>query len=166
LQRAELVLEQALDPGAAFLTSYLMTQVVERGTARQLQKLLPASLRLAGKTGTTNDSRDSWFVGYDDQLLAVTWLGRDDYRPTPFTGATGAMQLWVALMQQQPLHSLNLAGSDLIEWQTDTELPYAGECLQLEAVPYLRGHPPELSLGCDGESEPRPSLFNPLRWFQ
>lgn len=165
LQREELTLQQSLDPQASFLTGFLLSQVVERGTARHLREVFPDSLRLAGKTGTTNDSRDSWFVGYDDRLLTVAWLGRDDYSPTPFTGASGAMQLWAAAMKGQQLHSLNLASSDLIEWRRDVSLPYAGECVTLDAVPYIRGFPPQDGVTCEGGASGS-SIFNPLRWFQ
>ncbi len=61
---------------------------------------LPRSLTLAGKTGTSNDSRDSWFSGFSQDLLAVVWMGRDDNGKTPFTGATGALQVWTSFMKK------------------------------------------------------------------
>ena len=160
LQRVDLEVQQALPPGAAFLTDYLMTQVVEMGTARQLRDVFPESIKLAGKTGTTNDSRDSWFAGFDDRFLTVTWLGRDDDRPTPFTGASGAMQLWSAIMSAGGLHSLNLTASDLIEWTGPMTIRYQGDCLHIDRIPYIKGHPPGRAMQCGGA----PS-FNPLKWF-
>jgi penicillin-binding protein 1B len=160
LQRVDLEVQQALPPGAAFLTDYLMTQVVEMGTARQLRKVFPESLRLAGKTGTTNDSRDSWFAGFDDRFLTVAWLGRDDDQPTPFTGASGAMQWWSAIMAAGRSHSLNLTASDLIEWTGPVAIRYQGDCLHIDRIPYIKGHPPGRAMQCGAAP-----WFNPLKWF-
>ncbi|MEX2524568.1 MAG: penicillin-binding protein 1B [Gammaproteobacteria bacterium] len=166
LQRSELELKLSLDPGASFLTGYLLSQVVEYGTARQLRAEFPESIHLAGKTGTTNDSRDSWFVGYDDRVLAVTWLGRDDFRPTPFTGSSGAMRLWADIMKEIPLHSLNLPESDLIEWEKEIKFRYGDDCLKPEAIPYIKGYPPDNEFPCNGGTDSEKTKFNPLRWFQ
>ncbi|MCP6429371.1 hypothetical protein NL523_29065, partial [Klebsiella pneumoniae] len=70
------------------------------GTGRSAYNQIPSTVRLAGKTGTTNDLRDSWFAGYSQDLLAVTWLGRDDNGATRLTGATGALQVWSAFMRE------------------------------------------------------------------
>jgi len=160
LQRKQLEVQQALPPDADFLTQYLLTKVVADGTGRELRNVFPAGLRLAGKTGTTNDSRDSWFAGFDDHNLVVTWLGRDDDKPTPFTGASGAMQLWAAIMQQGHPHSLQLVDSDRIDWTRDVAVHYADKCLPLDAVPYIKGHPPGTGMLCGH------SWFNPGEWFR
>lgn len=160
LQRVGLEVQQALPSGAAFLTEYLMTQVVEMGTARQLRDVFPESIGLAGKTGTTNDSRDSWFAGFDDRFLTVTWLGRDDDQPTPFTGASGAMQLWSSIMAAVRPRSLNLAASDLIEWTGPVAIRYQGDCLHIDRIPYIKGHPPGRDMQCGGAP-----WINPLKWF-
>jgi penicillin-binding protein 1B len=162
LQRVELEVQPSLPPAADFLTEYLMTQVVDIGTARQLRNVFPQDLRLAGKTGTTNDSRDSWFVGFDDRFLTVTWLGRDDYKPTPFTGATGAMQLWSAIEQSGHPRTLNLVPSDLIQWTHALGIRFEDECLRLDALPYIKGHPPDAAMVCDSGT----SWLSPLKWFQ
>jgi penicillin-binding protein 1B len=56
--------------------------VVKQGTATWLGKRLPAGLVVAGKTGTTNDMRDSWFAGFSGDKVVVAWVGRDDNKPT------------------------------------------------------------------------------------
>lgn len=160
LQRKQLEVQQALPPDADFLTEYLLTKVVADGTGRELHNDFPDGLHLAGKTGTTNDSRDSWFAGFDDRYLAVTWLGRDDDKPTPFTGAGGAMQLWAAIMQQGHPRSLKLVDSDHIDWTRAVAVHYGGACLPLDAVPYIKGHPPGTGMLCGG------SPFNPMEWFR
>lgn len=87
-------MEQTSDPAALYLLTTAMQEVVRRGTARSLDRYLPASLDIAGKTGTTDGLRDSWFAGFTGDRLAVAWVGRDDNRPTGLTGASGAMVVW------------------------------------------------------------------------
>ena len=80
--------EQALDPHVAFIVRDMLRDVVERGTATSVRRFLPASIPVAGKTGTTNDNTDVWFVGMTPDLVAGVWLGFD--RPAPITaGAAG-----------------------------------------------------------------------------
>ena len=59
-------------------------------------------IQAAGKTGTSNDSRDSWFAGYTGDHLAVVWVGNDENEPTGLYGATGAMRVWSALFTKLP----------------------------------------------------------------
>ena len=83
--------------------------MVAEGTGRSLNQRFSADLGLAGKTGTTNDLRDSWFAGYDGEKLAVIWMGRDDNQSMGLTGASGAMQVWsdlYALAGAAPAHAL------------------------------------------------------------
>src|SRR5690606_29756125 len=89
---------QAVDPQAVFLLEQTLYGVFESGTAKSVATRLASHLPLVGKTGTTNDLRDSWFAGYGDDLVGVVWLGYDDNRPSGLTGATGALQVWTELM--------------------------------------------------------------------
>lgn len=98
LKRYGISTSQAVDPASVYLLEYAMQGVFERGTARSVRGKLDGRLPLAGKTGTTNDTRDSWFAGFGDDLLGVVWLGHDDNRETGLTGATGALQVWTAVM--------------------------------------------------------------------
>jgi len=98
LQRYPLTVEQTVDPGAIFCLSKALQAVTTEGTARSLQQLLPEGLTVAGKTGTTNNLRDSWFAGFSDMHVAVAWVGRDDNTPTGLTGATGALRVWATTM--------------------------------------------------------------------
>jgi penicillin-binding protein 1B len=91
--------ETAMDPAVAYLMTSLMRSVVQEGTARALPSLgfaLPA----AGKTGTTNDGRDAWFIGYTTSLLAGAWVGDDQNRALKLTGAKDALPLWAAFMKE------------------------------------------------------------------
>lgn len=107
--------EQVVPVQAAFQTLYAMQQVVERGTGRSLQNGF-ASLGLAGKTGTTNDARDTWFVGIDGNNVATVWLGRDDNGETKLTGASGALQIYKGYLQRASVKPLKLATPSQIKW--------------------------------------------------
>ncbi len=91
--------QQVISSQAAHLLDFALNKVTTSGTARSLTWRLPDK-GLAGKTGTTNDQRDSWFVGYDSELLVTTWLGRDDNKPTKLTGSSGALVLYADFMQK------------------------------------------------------------------
>ena len=141
-------IEQVFDSGAVYLTNYLLTWVVKIGTARQLGQSFVNNETLAGKTGTTNDSRDSWFAGFSDDLLMVSWLGRDDNLPTPFSGATGAMRIWSDIMASLKIRSLNQVAPDEINWQEISGIKFKDSCLALNSIPYLTGSNPGNQLTC------------------
>jgi penicillin-binding protein 1B len=96
--------------------NYAMTQVVKQGTAKALPGLLGKQTVIAGKTGTTNDRRDSWFVGYTRRRIAVVWVGEDDNRPAGVTGSNAAMHLWAGLFRELPIDSLDLRMPDGASW--------------------------------------------------
>lgn len=107
--------EQVVPAEAAYQTIYAMQQVVERGTARSLQNQF-AHLHLAGKTGTTNDARDTWFVGIDGQYVSTVWLGRDDNGDTKLTGASGALQIYRDYLERSSPAVLKQADLPQIKW--------------------------------------------------
>jgi penicillin-binding protein 1B len=100
LQRYPLRMERAAPAGPVYLTNWAMQRVVSEGTARGLSKYLPATLGIAGKTGTTDELRDSWFAGFSADKVLVVWAGRDDNLPTKLSGASGALQVWGAIMSR------------------------------------------------------------------
>ena len=89
----------ALDPATAFLTNSLLESVTREGTARGLRSM-GVTFQTAGKTGTTNDGRDAWFIGYTSSLLAGVWVGDDQNRALTLTGAKNALPLWAAFMKE------------------------------------------------------------------
>lgn len=90
--------EQVISPQTAFLITSMMEDVVRYGTGWRAKQL---SRPIAGKTGTTNEYRDAWFVGYSPELVSVVWVGLDDMRPLgpQETGARAASPIWVNFMK-------------------------------------------------------------------
>ena len=103
------------DAVAARLVTVALQDAVTNGTGRSLLSDGLGHLRIAGKTGTSNDSRDSWFAGYTGDHLAVVWVGNDQNEPTGLYGGTGAMRVWSALFKQLPSAPLDVGMSGL-EW--------------------------------------------------
>ena len=99
LEASALESSAAFNPETAYIMTSLLESVTQFGTARSL-KLLGVSFPSAGKTGTTNDGRDAWFVGYTTTLLAGVWVGDDQNRALKLTGAKDALPLWAALMRE------------------------------------------------------------------
>lgn len=107
--------KQVVPQEAAFQTLFAMQQTVERGTARSLQKDY-ADLHLAGKTGTTNESRDTWFVGIDGKNISTVWLGRDDNGETKLTGASGALQIYKDYLNRTNIEKLTITPPTTVKW--------------------------------------------------
>jgi penicillin-binding protein 1B len=151
LKRYGLKIKQVMDTEPVYLTNYLMTEVINNGTGKRLQSQLPDLMPLAGKTGTTNDLRDSWFAGYGDRLLAIVWVGRDDNKPAGLSGATGAMQVWSDLMQRIRPEPLVLTSPENIAWvNMNNGARTSRNCPGTVAYPFIRPHLPTKSVDCGG----------------
>jgi len=100
---------------AVRLTTWAMQQVAVYGTASSIGNSGLAWLHAAGKTGTSNDTRDSWFAGFTGEHLAVFWMGRDDNKSTGLFGATGALRAWRDLFAKLPTQPLSAAPGDGLE---------------------------------------------------
>jgi penicillin-binding protein 1B len=98
LTAPELEVAEAASPEAIYALDRMLIEVMERGTGRAAKRQLPPGLVVAGKTGTSNDYRDSWFSGFSGSHLVVAWVGHDDNRPTGLTGTTGGLAVWSRLM--------------------------------------------------------------------
>ena len=165
LSRYPFKIEQRFDPGAIYLTQYAMQRTMVEGTGRSVYNQVPKSLALAGKTGTTNDSRDSWFAGFSQDLLAVVWLGRDDNGKTSLTGATGALQVWADFMRRADPLPLQMPVPDnvSIAWvDARTGEGTLENCPSAVQMPYIRGSEPALGPGC-GIQAPAESVMDWVR---
>lgn len=101
LERRHMSIKQVITPAKAFIMSSLLRSVVENGTAESL-KGMGIFFPVAGKTGTTNDYRDAWFVGYTPDILALVWVGFDDGASIHASGARAALPIWADLMNALP----------------------------------------------------------------
>jgi penicillin-binding protein 1B len=147
LSRRELVMAQAHDPAAAYLLGHAMARVTSEGTGRVLARLMGRSGSFPGKTGTTNDLRDSWFAGYGDRYLGVVWVGRDDNRPMGLTGATGAMPVWADMMRRVELEPSSGAPPAGVQWLHGPAIAVEGRCQDPGYIPYI-GAPPSDIVPC------------------
>lgn len=134
------------DAIAARLVTLALQSAVTSGTGRPLLSDGLGPLQAAGKTGTSNDSRDSWFAGYTGDHLAVVWVGNDKNLPTGLYGATGAMRVWSGLFKKLPTEPLRVGGKG-IEWAWLDGAEYATteqDCPGARHAAFVSGYlPPE-----------------------
>jgi penicillin-binding protein 1B len=145
LSRYPLSVQQAFEPGPVFLVVEAMRGVMVEGTGRSSRQRLGAGLVAAGKTGTTDDLRDSWFAGFSKDFLAVVWLGHDDNTPAGFSGSKGALQVWIDMMKSLGPRSLESHTPAGVEWAwTDLHrgLTTDAQCPGAVRFPYMRGSEP------------------------
>ncbi|MGI1986527.1 penicillin-binding protein 1B [Shewanella glacialipiscicola] len=149
--------EQAISPETDFLIQYAMQQVVNTGTATRLGNAFPG-VGLAGKTGTSNDSRDSWFAGFDERNVAAIWVGRDDNGKTSLYGSSGAMAVYLAFLKERPpisLRSIQVNGVVRGFFDRDTGVAKESTCSNVDALPALTA-----------TYRPINNCGEPLQWWQ
>ncbi|MCF6226616.1 MAG: penicillin-binding protein 1B [Xanthomonadales bacterium] len=151
---------------AVAVLNYALTQVVAKGTAKALPALMGRPVIIAGKTGTSNDRKDSWFVGYNNQRLGVVWVGRDDNQPARVTGSSAALRLWAKAFR----------GLSMSDWRADyprgVELHWVepasfslsdANCPDAVAIPFINTYLPENKSEClQAKSGQGGKLWN---WF-
>ncbi|QDH70816.1 penicillin-binding protein 1B [Lysobacter alkalisoli] len=144
------------DAVAARLITIALQQAVTNGTARQLVADGLGHLAPAGKTGTSNDGRDSWFAGWTGDHLAVVWVGNDQNQATGLYGATGAMKVWSNIFSNLPSATLSV-GNEGLDWQwvVGSNSTDAG-CPEARRFPFVAGHAPAHAPCRLPEPEPEP----------
>ncbi|NKF49548.1 penicillin-binding protein 1B [Shewanella sp. WXL01] len=149
--------ELAIAPATDHLVQYAMHQVVRSGTAKRLGRAFP-NTRLAGKTGTSNDSRDSWFAGFDERNVAAIWVGQDDNSKTGLYGSSGAMAVYQAFLKNRPPLSLRLSPpSGIVNgyFEVATGQAKQADCGEVVMLPAI------------AESyQPAANCGEPLSWWQ
>ena len=135
---------------AARLVTYALQQVTRSGTAREVAAAGLGALNAAGKTGTSDTQRDSWFAGYTGSQLAVVWLGRDDNKPTGLYGSTGALKVWIELFRRLPTQPLLLPreGLEFATIDVSSGKTTDGECGGSRELPFAVGYTPQEHEGC------------------
>jgi penicillin-binding protein 1B len=168
LQRYPLRIEQAFEAAPVYLVNRILQQVVERGTARALAAQMPAAIRVAGKTGTTDGLRDSWFAGFTGDRVAVVWVGRDDNSPTGLTGSSGALRVWgsiLSALQPQPLLLTPPANVQEHSIDLDSGLLDGRACKNSIDLPFVSGSEPTEHAPCAGGAA-RDTLDRVFDWFK
>lgn len=153
LKHYPLQVHQTIPQAPAYLVEWAMQQVMRQGTGQSAYDTLPHKLRLAGKTGTTNGLRDSWFAGFGANHLAVVWVGRDDDKRAGLTGATGALQVWSHLMHSLHAVSLQPVKPNSIERlivEPKDGLRADSACPGAIKVPFIKGSEPKKYAPCAG----------------
>lgn len=176
LQRYPLQVESVASPASVYLTTAALQAAVASGTGRSLSQKLAPELQLAGKTGTTDGGRDSWFAGYSGNMLGVVWLGRDDNEATEMSGAQGALRIFGDAMRGLPVTALQPLPATDIEWRwvdPGTGVLADAACPGAERLPFVSGAPLPPDGPCARIAQPQPpreSSPSPLEaaeaWFR
>lgn len=143
VKRFEMENKLAIMPAPHYLLVSTMQEIPKRGTAKSMNAKLKA-FNVAGKTGTTNDNRDSWFAGFTGNYLTVAWVGNDQNKPVGLTGARGAMKIWERIMATLPNEKLELTQPDDIIFKNvnSSGLLPGMNCGGGRRVPFIVGSEP------------------------
>lgn len=157
---------QAITPQVSYLTRYALNKVTSKGTAKSL-RWKNKGLALAGKTGTTDDLRDSWYAGFDNNETTVVWLGRDDNKPIGLTGSTGALTVYSDFVKQRGGVSLPLGNPASVVtgyFDATSGLASAKGCPNALAIPAIEASVQEGSCQGTGKTtqkkEKKQSVFD------
>ncbi|TVP55197.1 MAG: penicillin-binding protein 1B [Halomonadaceae bacterium] len=164
LSRYDLEIRQVVEPGPMHLLHYAMQETVRDGTGRGVYRFLPDAIHVAGKTGTTDGGRDTWFAGFTGNTLGVTWVGTDDNVPTLLSGGTGALRVWGRVMADLPQQSLApvVPGNVDYHWiDTESGLLTAENCRDARRIPFIAGSAPTQTRPCGDTMGGRVQ-----RWFE
>jgi len=156
LNRYPLTLAEPVSAQEVELVQYAMQAVMMEGTGRAAYRRLPHELALAGKTGTTNDQRDSWFAGFSGEHLGIVWIGRDDNGETPLTGASGALQVWTDIYDNLATRSIDIVSAADVDYlwvDKDSGLLSGENCRNARLIPFAE-YRPTLKAACDWVENP------------
>lgn len=166
LQRYPLSVHAAVDPASDYLVTTAMRFAVREGTGRGVYQALPESQDVAGKTGTTDNLRDSWFAGFTGDHLGVVWIGRDDNGSTGLTGSNGALRVWRDLFVHFSNPGLIQMAVENIEYQwiepASGLLADAG-CPDAVQLPFISGSAPVKRAACVSGKGAAPAAVD---WFR
>ena len=129
-----------------------------------MQKYLSPELAVAGKTGTTDGLRDSWFAGFTGDRVAVVWVGRDDNESTGLTGSSGAMTIWGEMMTHldpEPLIPPRPENVEMVWIDPATQLRATEACPGAIELPFIKDSAPTETAPCAALKPERKK-----NWFQ
>jgi penicillin-binding protein 1B len=154
IKRYPIEIEQAVDPGNVYELNQALVHVMRLGTGRTAASRLPDSLTTAGKTGTSDGFRDSWFAGFSNDHLIVTWIGNDDNQSTGLTGGTGASQVFGGIMAEletRPYSATNPDGYRASWIDFETGLETDGDCPMAVRLSLEGGDRPPKATSCGSD---------------
>ena len=133
-------------PAAAFLVTHMLRSVLNEGTGASARSA-GFTLDAAGKSGTTNDLRDAWFVGFTPELLTVVWVGLDDNQPLGLSGSQAALPIWTSFMMKALAGHANIGfdapgGVSFVEVDRDTGKIATPTCPRVTLEAFLSGTEP------------------------
>jgi penicillin-binding protein 1B len=166
LQRYPLSVYAAVEPAPNYLITTAMSFAAREGTGRGIYQVLPESWDVAGKTGTTDDLRDSWFAGFTGDRLGVIWLGRDDNQATGLTGANGALHVWRDLFVKFGDAGLAPTAVENIEYRSvdpQSGLLADAGCRDAVQLPFIIGSAPTTNAPC---FKGKGAISAPVDWFK
>lgn len=150
---------QRANEAATYLLNYALYKVTIEGTAKRVGQAFP-NINMAGKTGTTDDYRDSWFSGFDRNNVITVWVGNDDNQPVNLTGAGGALPVFVNYQKMQAPKSLSRRfpnGLGIAQFDPETGQVLPPGCQGSMSVPAILEALPPAAARCDGgEAPPQP----------
>jgi penicillin-binding protein 1B len=153
LRRYPLSVESVIDPAENHLVTTAMQFAVREGTGRAISRSFPADHFVAGKTGTTDALRDSWFAGFTDDRLGVVWIGRDDNQSTDLTGSSGALLVWRDLFSRFNPAIWSPPAAEGIEYQwidpANGLLLADAHCANAVQLPFIKGSAPLEAAPCN-----------------
>ena len=139
-------LEQTIDTQHAATIARALEIVMAKGTGRSSPF---AQSGVAGKTGTSNDNRDSWFAGFDNSRVTVVWVGRDDNETTGLTGGSGALRVWNEIARANPIDPLiHPYDEDLADVEFSTGLRARSSCAEIVRIPVSEPYKLDIKPGC------------------
>ncbi len=130
---------KVISTDVAYLLDYALMQVTQTGTAKSLSWRLK-NTKIAGKTGTSNDLRDSWFIGFDEKNLVTTWVGKDNNKTTGLTGSSGALLLFSQYLKKQGVVNRNIYQPEAIamtEFEIETGNAVTSHCAHTKIYPAI-----------------------------
>jgi len=167
LQRYPLQSEPRIPAELSYVMHYGLQGVMRTGTGRKAYQQLPSDLIVAGKTGTTNRQRDSWFAGYSANHLGVVWLGNDNNTPTRYTGSSGALPIWSEIIGGISTESIANTQPENVEYywvDQRSGLLSVENCDGAVLVPFIAGSQPVEVVDCEWTEGPINRWFK--KWFE
>jgi penicillin-binding protein 1B len=151
LSRYPLSVEKMFNASHIYLINAALKNVVKNGTGQGVYRSVRPSLVVAGKTGTSDDLRDSWFAGYTGDKLGIVWVGMDNNSPMGLTGGTGALRVWADIFKAVRAESaIDVQPEDveLVSIDPESGLLADSHCADALQLPFINGSAPQQAAPC------------------